>query len=142
MPAAAVDTSVLVGLADSDDPRHATATDIVRGMDSGDLPTGHVTNYVVLETLNWIHSRRRHGTAVDLYTRLNESAGFEIRHAPQKDFSRAVELFETCEELSFGDATIAAYVERNGIDYLYSFDDDFDAVSDLARLDVPENPFE
>lgn len=142
MPAAAVDTSVLVGLSDSDDPRHATATDIVRGMDSGNLPTGHVTNYVVLETLNWIHSRRHRGIAVDLYTRLSESAGFEIRHAPQKDFPRAFELFETYEELSFGDATIAAYVEREGIDYLYSFDDDFDAVSDLARLDVAENPFE
>lgn len=44
------------------------------------------------ETLNWIHDRRRHGKAVETYTRLNESAGFEVIHTPQKDFHRAVEL--------------------------------------------------
>lgn len=141
MPVAVVDTSVLVGMADADDRHHATAMDIVRGMDRGDLPTGHVTNYVVLETLNWIHSRKRHDTAVQTNDRLNESAGFEILHAAQKDFGRAVELFDTYDGLAFGDATIAAYMEREDVAYLYSFDDDFDAVEGITRLTTAENPF-
>ena len=54
---AVVDTGVLLGMADVDDEHHEVAMEIVLGMDHGDLPTGRVTNYIALETLNWIHSR-------------------------------------------------------------------------------------
>jgi predicted nucleic acid-binding protein len=141
MAVAVVDTGVLIGMADADDERHDVAIEIVRGMDHGDLPTGRVTNYIVLETLNWIHERKRHATAVETYERLNQSAGFEVLHAAQKDFSGAVDLFQTYDELSFGDATIAAYMQREGIEYLYSFDDDFDALGGVTRLETPDNPF-
>lgn len=141
MAVAVIDTSVLVGMADADDTHHAVATEIVGEMDHGDLPTGRVTNYVVLETLNWIHSRKRHETAVETSTRLKQSAGFEIVQAAQKDFGRAVELFDRHEGLAFGDATIAAYMERENIDFLYSFDDDFDVIETIARFETAENPF-
>jgi predicted nucleic acid-binding protein len=52
-----------------------------------------------------------------------------------------VELFETYKGLAFGDATIAAYMEREGIEYLYSFDDDFDAIESITRLESSDNPF-
>ena len=142
MAVAVVDTGVLVGMADVDDEHHDVAMEIVRGMDHGDLPTGRVTNYIVLETLNWIHNRKRHAKAVETYKRLNQSAGFEVLHAAQKDFPSAVNLFQTYEGLSFGDATIAAYMEREGIEHLYSFDDDFDALDGITRLETPDNPFE
>jgi predicted nucleic acid-binding protein len=141
MSVAVVDTGVLVGMADTDDEHHDVAMDIVRGMDHGDLPTGQVTNYIVLETLNWIHNRKRHAKAVETYERLTQSAGFEVLHAAQKDFPRAMELFETYEGLSFGDATIAAYMAREDIEYLYSFDDDFDTLDGITRLGTANNPF-
>lgn len=100
-----------------------------------------MTNYVVLETLNWIHTRQYHQKAVETYTRLNESAGFEIRQAAQTDFRRSVNLFQTYEGFSFGDATIAAYMERTEIEYLYSFDDDFDVLEDVTRLNTADNPY-
>lgn len=142
MAVAIVDTGVLIAMADVDDHHHHTAMEIVGGMDRGELPTGRVTNYVLLETLNWIHARKRQGTAVDLHHRLNQSGGFEIHHAAQADFAAASELFETYDGLAFGDATIVAYMQREGIDYLYSFDDDFDAVDGIRRLASPENPFD
>ena len=122
MPAALVDTGVLIGAAAADDQHHDVASEIVRAIDRGDLPTGRVTNYVALETLNWIHERKRHATAVDFYPRLTRSAGFEIVHCAQKDYHRAVKLFETHNTPAFGDATIAAYINRTGIEYLYTFD--------------------
>lgn len=140
MAVAVVDSGILVGLADADDQHHDVAMEIVRGMDHGDLPTGRVTNYVVLETLNWIHTRRRHDKAVETYRRLNESAGFEVLQAAQKDFTRGVELFETYDGLAFGDATVAAYMEREGLEYLYSLDDDFDVIEGITRLDAPVDP--
>lgn len=141
MPATVVDTNVLIGMADADDQHHDAARAIVRGLDHGELPTGHITNYIVLETLNWIHARQHHETAIETHARLTESAGFEIHQAAQKDFSRAVELFETYDELSFGDATIAAYMQREDLTYLYSFDAGFDAVDGLTRLASAENPY-
>ena len=141
MPVAVVDTGVLIGMADADDQHHNVAMGIVRGIDHGELPTGRVTNYIILETLNWIHARKRNDKAVETYTRLNQSAGFEVLQAAQKDFHRAVDLFQTYEGLSFGDATIAAYMQRESIRYLYSFDDDFDAVKGISRLETAHNPF-
>jgi predicted nucleic acid-binding protein len=141
MAVAVVDTGVLVGMADSDDSHHDTATAIVRAMDHGELPVGRVTNYVVLETLNWIHTRKWHDKAVETYHRLNQSAGFEVLHAARKDYTRALQLFQTYDGLSFGDATIAAYMEREGVEYLYSFDDDFDPLKNVTRLETANNPF-
>lgn len=141
MAVAVIDTGVLIGMADIDDDHHDVAMEIVRGMDHGELPTGRVTNYIAVEALNWIHDRKRHEKAVETYERLNQSAGFEILNAPQKDFQSAVELFETYEGLSFGDATIAAYMRRTGVEYLYSFDDDFDSLDWITRLETADNPF-
>jgi predicted nucleic acid-binding protein len=142
MPVTVLDSNVLIDYKDtSADSRHERAVEIVYAIDSGDLPTSRVTNYVLLEALNWIHERQRHDIAVDLWNRLAASAGFELVHSAQKDFYRAVELFETYEDLSFGDATIAAYMEREDVEYLYSFDDDFDVIEDITRLETPVNPF-
>lgn len=142
MAVAVIDSNVLIDYKDTGTgDRHDRAEAIVQAIDAGELPTGRVTNYVLLETLNWIHERQRHDIAVDLRHRLVESAGFEVHHAAQKDFTRATEFFETYEGLSFGDATIVAYMEREELEYLYSFDDDFDAVASITRLDTAENPF-
>jgi len=142
MTVVVLDSNILIDYKDtSADSRHERAEQIIYAIDRGDLPTARITEYVLLESLNWIHERQRHDIAVDLRNRLSSSAGFELVHSAQKDFHRAVELFETHEGLAFGDATIAAYMEREGIEYLYSFDDDFDALEDITRLDTPEHPF-
>jgi predicted nucleic acid-binding protein len=142
MAVAVVDANILIDYKDtSDDAQHERATQIVLGFDNGDLPTGRVTNYILTEVLNWIHERHRHDIAVDLQQRLTASAGFDLVHTPQKDFQRARAIFETQDGLSFGDATIAAYMEREDIEYLYSFDDDFDELDHITRLNTAENPF-
>jgi len=142
MAVVVIDSNILIDYKDtSAENRHIQAEEVVYAIDRGDLPTARVTNYVLLEALNWIHERKHHDIAVDLRNRLSSSTGFELVHSAQKDFHRAVELFETYETLAFGDATIAAYMEREGIEYLYSFDDDFDALEDITRLETPNNPF-
>ena len=136
-----VDTNILIGRADADDEHHEVATEIVRGIDHGTLPTGRVTNYVALEALNWISDRKHHQKAVETYERLKQSAGFEVVHAAEKDFATAVEIFRSYQNLSFGDATIAAYMKRENIQYIYSLDDDFDSLDWVTRLDTADNPY-
>ena len=141
MAATVVDTNVLIAYADSDDPHHVDATTIVDGIDAGELPPGHVTDYVVAETLNYVGERDHHDTAVDLSHRLDRSAGLELVETASSDVASGIELFERYPDLSFVDATTAAYMRRSGVEYLYSFDDDFDALDGITRLTSGLDPF-
>lgn len=141
MPVALLDTNVLFASASARDDYHNRAQEIVRGIDHGDLPDVMVTNYVVAETLNLTGEKLGPDAANEMLDRLIEGAHFEIDHAPKTDFNAAQALFRRYLELSFVDSTIAAYMEREGIEYLYSFDDDFDALDGVTRLDTADNPF-
>jgi predicted nucleic acid-binding protein len=35
---------------------------------------------------------------------------------------------------------MAAYIQREGIEYLYSFDDGFDGIDEVTRLETVDNP--
>ena len=137
-----VDTNVLFATASARDEYHDVARDIVSGVDHGDLPTGVVTNYVLAETLNLVREKLGPDTANGLLDRLTEAAHFEVVHAAQADFSTAQALFREYPALSFVDATIVAYMAREDLTYLYSFDGDFDAVDALSRLATPTDPLQ
>lgn len=141
MAVALLDTNVLFAAASARDTYHDRARDLVRGIDHGTLPEAVITNYVVAETLNLTRETLGPEAANGMLDRLIEGTHFEIVHAPQADFNAAQAVFRRYPALSFVDATIAAYMQRDGIEYLYSFDGDFDAVDDLTRLETPDDPF-
>jgi len=137
---ALLDTNVLFASASARDDYHDRAREIVRGIDHGDLPTVTVTNYVVAELLTLTSEKLGGDVANELLDRLVEGAHFEITHAPKTDFNASQALFRRYGELSFVDSTIAAYMDREGIDYLYSFDDDFDVLDGVTRLETADSP--
>lgn len=136
-----LDTNVLFATASARDEFHDAAREIVRAVDHGDLPEALVTNYVLAETLNLTREKLGPDAANAMLDRLIEGAHFEIVHAAMADFNAAQALFRQYPALSLVDTTIAAYMDRKNIEYLYSFDDDFDAVDSLTRLDTVVNPF-
>jgi hypothetical protein len=142
MAVALLDTNVLFAAVSARDEYHDRARNIVRGIDHGELPDGIVTNHVIAETLNLVSERIDAVAANQLLDRLIEGTHFEVVHAPKADFNAAKAVFRQYSELSFVDATIAAYSDRSDTEYLYSFDDDFDALETLSRLETAENPFE
>ncbi|WP_224332325.1 type II toxin-antitoxin system VapC family toxin [Haloprofundus halobius] len=115
---ALLDTNVLFASTSARDEYHDTARSIVAGVDHGKLPEVVVTNYVVAETLNLTREKLGPEAANGMLDRLIEGAHFEIVHAPRTDFNAAQALFRRYPELSFVDATLAAYSERERIDYL------------------------
>lgn len=92
--------------------------------------------------LNYLQARSTHAVAVETLDALVESRGFELVYTPKADFDAGRSLFRAYDRLSLTDAVIAASVEGSGIEYLYSFDDDFDGVEGVIRLATAENPFE
>ncbi len=140
MTVALVDTNVFFASASLRDEYHHRAREIIRGIDHGNLPKAIVTNYVIAETLNLTREKLGADAANQLLDRIIEGAHFEIVHAPRSDFNAAQSLFRRYEKLSFVDSTIAAYVDREDVEYLYSFDDDFDAIEELTRLETADHP--
>jgi predicted nucleic acid-binding protein len=137
---ALLDTNVLFAAASARDRYHDRASAIVSGIDGGGLPGAVVTDYVVAETMNLTRERLGSGVATDLLDRLTEGAHFEVVHTAQADFTAAKALFRTYPGVSFVDATLAAFADRQGVEVCYSFDDDLDVVPGLARLDTATDP--
>ena len=137
-----LDTNVLFARASERDEHHDRAQAIIGAIDHGELPKALVTNYVVAETLNLSGEKLGSDAASQLLDRLLEGAHFEIAHAPKPDFTAAQAQFRRYNELSFIDSTIAAYMQREDIKYLYSFDGDFDALDWITRLETADNPFQ
>ena len=139
MPTAVLDSTVLIASRNADEYEASSA--IVDGIDRGVLPKARDTNYVVAEVLNLLYGRHSHELAVDTYERLERGASFEIDHCTKDDFERGVGLFHTYGGLAFVDALLAAYMQHRDIEYIYSFDDDFDALDSITRLQTAANPF-
>lgn len=142
MPRSLLDTTVLFAAAYTRDRSHDTALPILHGIDDGTLPEAVVLDYVLAETLNGLTSHAGHDAAVDLLDRLEENSRFHIDTLTTDSLATGKSLFRHHEPLSFVDACITAYMHTEGLGYLYSFDDDFDAIDDIYRLDTDTNPYD
>jgi hypothetical protein len=142
MPRALLDTSVLFAAVYQRDAGHDEALPIVRGVDDGTLPEGVVLDYVLAETLNGLTTHAGHDAAVDFLDRLEANSRFHVESLSADAFASAKALFRQQAAFSFVDACIVAYMQREGLGYLYAFDDDFDRIGDVYRLDVPSNPYD
>jgi predicted nucleic acid-binding protein len=142
MPRALIDTTVLFAAAYRHDTAHDTALPILRGSDDGSLPEAVILDYVLAETLNGLTTHAGHDAAVDFLDRIEENARFHLDSLTSDAFAAAKALFRQHEPLSFVDACIVAYMQREGLGYLYAFDNDFDAVADVYRLDSAVDPYD
>jgi predicted nucleic acid-binding protein len=139
---AILDATVVIAAVDSDDPDHGTGFDILQGVDHGDLPTGLIVSDALQEVLNFIAERKSHAVAVDVLDRLVRGENFELPYNPKQNYGAARSLFRSNERLNFGDALQVAFMQNRDIEYIYSFDDDFDSVDGIRRLNTSANPYE
>lgn len=142
MPRALIDTTVLFAAAYRPDGAHEDALPILVGIDDGTLPEAVVLDYVLAETLNGLNTRAGHNSAVDFLDRIEGNARFHIDSLTADALTVGKALFRRYDRLSFVDACLVAFMQAEGIGYLYAFDAGFDAVDDVYRLDTPSNPFD
>lgn len=142
MPRALVDTSVLFAAAYRGDSAHADALPFLRGIDEGTLPEAVVLDFALAETLNGLTTHAGHDAATDFLDRIEENARFHVESLSTDTFATAKALFRRHEPFSLVDACIVAYMQTEGLGYLYAFDDDFDVIDDVYRLDTATNPYD
>lgn len=141
MAEAVVDSNVLFGFRMKRDQWHERATPIVRGIDAGELPRGRITNYALPEVLVPIQKRAGHDRAVETLDFLRDSRGFGIETLSEADLVRGQAIFRRETNVKLPDAITVAYMRRVGIEYVYSFDDDFDRFDEVTRLNTAIDPY-
>ena len=142
MPRAVVDTTVLFAAAYQRDESHDRGMSVLRGVDARRLPELVVLDYVLAETLNGLTTNAGHDAAVDFLDRVETNPQFHLDTLTADGRATGKSLFRRYEPLSLVDSCIVAYMRTTGIDYLYAFDDDFDVVEDICRLNTPTNPYD
>lgn len=142
MSQALIDSNILIGFALKRDQHHDGASPIVRGIDAGNLPQGVVTNYAIAETMHSVAKTAGHAKSVDLLNRLVSSGGFKLVHLAQEDFNRGQAVYRRQSGVNFVDSLLYAFMQRAGIEHVYSFDDDFDKFEGVSRLNAAVDPFE
>lgn len=142
MPQALLDTSVLFAAAYQRDGAHTDGLAIMKGIDDGSPPEAVVLDFVLAETLNGLTTHAGHDAAVDLLDRIEENAQFTVATIASDDFATAKALFRRHRPFSLVDASIVAFAQTEGIEYLYAFDGDFDAANGLSRLAAATNPYD
>lgn len=131
-----VDTGVFYAHHDEDSGRHDDAKAALTKVLEGRFGQPYVTDYIYDETVTL--TRYRMDSVEEAKTvsdRILETGLFSMAWVLEDVFKDALVVFEeySDQSLSFTDATTVAVAESRGIDYVLSFDDDFDGV--VERVD-------
>lgn len=141
-PLVLCDTTVLYAAGNQNAQRHENALQIISAADQGRLPILRIPDAVLIETMNGLTRDVSHVTAVAVLERLQAGSQFNLVREPQTVWETGIDLFMQVERLALADALIVAGARHSGIEYLYSFDDDFDGLNGITRLNMAENPFD
>ncbi|MBI4770699.1 MAG: type II toxin-antitoxin system VapC family toxin [Chloroflexi bacterium] len=143
----AIDTNVVVGLLDERDVWHAGSVSLLEAVETAGLETVYF-DCVMTEAVSTVgrrlHEKRRSADLSALLDNLlarfpTDDLFWILPDVPQV-YPAALELIRSTEgELNFNDALIAIACRDYEIPLLVSFDPDFDQISWLRRLSLPEH---
>jgi len=142
MPEVLIDANVIIAARNANAGDHDRAWPIYAGVDGGELPRARVTNLTVPEVLHPIQKRARKEIATETLDILQRSRGFRFVHLPQSVYSEGERIFRQYDNPEWTDALLAAYMRSEELEYIYTFDDDFEEVDEITRLNSAVNPFD
>ena len=130
-----LDTNVLVRYLTADDPEKAKASfGLLLRVERGEEAV--MTSDIVIAETVYVLQSRTYGMSRERIRDLVEAI-IELRglRLPRKSlYARAFDLY--CgSRISFADAYNVAYMERNGLHEIYSYDTDFDRVEGIGRVE-------
>lgn len=130
-----VDVNVLIRLLTGDDPTKQQASlQLFEQVETGSL-TLYTPDTTIADAVFVLTSPRNYNLsrahAAAMLTRLVRLRNFTVQN--RGAVLRALDLFSTSKDLDFGDAMIAALMERRGVSTVYSYDADFDRLPQIQR---------
>jgi hypothetical protein len=130
-----VDSCVWIASKRVKDVFHEKAREVVKRIVSGEVGKVLVTDYIIDEVVTFLKVRDGVGPAKEALEDLLKSELIEIVFIDSLHFEKATEVFKKYENLSFTDATSVVILREKKLDGIISFDEDFDEVKDIKRVE-------
>lgn len=143
----AIDANILVALVDSRDKWHASARAIRDALKVTEANLVYFDS-VVNETISVLARRAQEQGRIHQFPTLMDALMHQVpveiitwlSSETQRLYSQVIELVRnTSGRLNFHDALIALGCRELGIDAIVSFDEDFDQVAWLTRIQAPDD---
>jgi predicted nucleic acid-binding protein len=131
---AIIDSNVWIA-AKHKEPSNKEAINIIESWKNSKIHTVYITDYVLMETTNFLLRKAHFETALEAAQMLIKSARIKVRYVDNLMMHKITELFERYKELSLTDCSLIALAEEENIKELYSFDKAFDRVKGIKRKD-------
>jgi predicted nucleic acid-binding protein len=125
---------VWIGAKLRNDQWHQQAIKIIKKFIDNKIEKVYVTDYIVLETVNFLLRKGGHNIAMETLDIFENHERIEIINIDEITFARASAIFKDYPGLSITDSSTVAVMEELEIEQLYSFDSDFDRIDWITRL--------
>lgn len=112
------------------------ATSILEAFSNSNINKIYITNYILLESVNFLLRKKHFDVALEIYDYLTKTDRINIIHIDENMSIRIRELFEKYKTFSITDCSMIVLAEDYNIKYLFSFDSDFDKVRSIIRKET------
>ena len=133
MKDAIIDSNVWIALKHKSDQYNEKAERIVKAWQNKEIRQVYITNYILLETANFLLRKASFEIALDAIKMLTESARIKVRYVDGVMHIRVMQLFQMYKGMSMADCSLLALAEEENIKGVYSFDLAFDKVKHVIR---------
>ena len=130
-----IDSVVWIGAKLKRDQWHKKSVPIIRKFLDKEIESVYLTDYIVLETVNFILRKGGFDAALETLNLFNNHEKIEIVNIDEITFARASMIFKDHPGLSITDASTVAAMEDLGIPQIYTFDEGFDRIEWIERLE-------
>ena len=128
-----IDSGVWIGARYKNDQYREKALAIVEAFLNKQIKEVHLTDYVLVETINFLLRKEGYETASEALDSFLQSERVIIRYVDKMMLMRIRELAQRYKGLSLTDCSLAVLAEETGISEVFSFDAAFDKVKDIQR---------
>jgi predicted nucleic acid-binding protein len=128
-----IDTPIWIGHHWERDSWKIPSKKIIQAFIYGKIHNVHVTDYVIVETVNFLLRRGSYPLAKAALEAF-QADRIKIRHVDKLFFQKSKQWFDKYPNLSITDASLIALAEEQNIKTVFSFDALFDTVKEVQRL--------
>ena len=126
-----IDSNILIALKVNDEKLNNKSKNIIKAFLEGKIKEIHITDYVLVETVNFLLKKTNFEATMEIYELLMKKAN--ITYVNEVMLEKIDELFKKYRDLSITDCSLIALSSKENIKEIYSFDSGFDKVRGIVR---------
>lgn len=128
------DSGIFIGSQDTKDQYAAQSAEILKNFRNKEILKVYLTDYVVVETINFLLKKVGFEKASVMYDLLLNTENIEIIYIDDSYTEIIKKLFSKYKKLSITDCSLIALSEKLKIKEIFSFDRHFDGVKGIRRF--------